>query len=151
MERRRPWPGPAAEAGAEVLERGRQAASADSPDKKLKAFYRARNLWLSDAAGGGEAPITTDGSEKDRIKYGTASWVYGEELAQTSAMWWSPDSTKLAYYRFDEMQVPDYHLQLDQTKVQSKDDIEAYPKAGSAESRRRSVRLRRGVEEVDED
>jgi len=113
------------------LERGRQAGSADSPDKKLKAFYRARNLWLSDADGGNEAQITTDGSEKDRIKYGTASWVYGEELSQTSAMWWSPDSTKIAYYRFDEMQVPDYHLQIDQTKLQSKDDIEAYPKAGA--------------------
>ena len=113
------------------LERGRQAGSADSPDRKLKAFYRERNLWMSDAAGGGETPITTDGSEKGRIKYGTASWVYGEELSQTSAMWWSPDSTKIAYYRFDEMQVPDYHLQLDQTKVQSKDDIEAYPKAGA--------------------
>ncbi len=113
------------------IERGRQAASADSPDKTLKAFYRARNLWLSDASGGSEAQITTDGSEKDRIKYGTASWVYGEELSQTSAMWWSPDSTKIAYYRFDEMQVPDYHLQLDQTKVQSKDDVEAYPKAGA--------------------
>ena len=113
------------------IERGRQAASADSPDRKLKAFYRDRNLWMSDAAGGGETPITTDGSEKDRIKYGTASWVYGEELSQTSAMWWSPDSTKIAYYRFDEMQVPDYHLQLDQTKLQSTDDIEAYPKAGA--------------------
>ena len=75
--------------------------------------------------------VTTDGSEKDRIKYGTASWVYGEELGQTTAMWWSPDSTKLAYYRFDEKQVHDYYLQLDQTKLYSRIDIEAYPKAGA--------------------
>ena len=46
--------------------------------------------------------LTTDGSEKDRVKYGTASWVYGEELAQRTAMWWSPDSRRIAYYRFDE-------------------------------------------------
>ena len=46
-------------------------------------------------------------------------------------MWWSPDSTKIAYYRFDEKQVPDYYLQLDQTQVQSKVDVEAYPKAGA--------------------
>jgi dipeptidyl-peptidase-4 len=52
--------------------------------------------------------LSTDGSEKDRIKYGTASWVYGEELGQTTAMWWSPDSRKLAFYRFDESGVPDY-------------------------------------------
>ena len=64
-------------------------------------------------------------------RYGTASWVYGEELGQRTAMWWSPDSRKLAYYRFDEKQVPDYHLQVDQTQIQSKDDVEAYPKAGA--------------------
>jgi dipeptidyl-peptidase-4 len=114
------------------IERGRQAIAADSPDGKLKAFYRDRNLWLSDARGANETPITTDGSEADRIKYGTASWVYGEELGQRSAMWWSPDSRRIAYYRFDEKQVLDYHLQLDQTKVQSRNDIEAYPKAGGA-------------------
>ena len=46
-------------------------------------------------------------------------------------MWWSPDSRRIAYYRFDEKQVPDYYLQVDQTQIQSKDDVEAYPKAGA--------------------
>ena len=111
-------------------ERGRQYSSAESPDKKLKAIYKDRNLWLSDANGGNDFAITTDGSEKARIKYATASWVYGEELNQTTAMWWSPDSKMIAFYRFDESQVPDYYLEVDQTKLQSKMDIEAYPKAG---------------------
>ena len=113
------------------IERGRQATTADSPDGTLKAFYRDRNLWVSDTDGKNEVAVTTDGSDTDRIKYGTASWVYGEELGQRSAMWWSPDSRKLAYYRFDEKQVQDYYLQLDQTKIQSRADIEAYPKAGT--------------------
>ena len=112
-------------------ERGRQFDSAPSPDGRQKAFYRDRNLWVSDASGGSEVAVTTDGSERDRIKYGTASWVYGEELGQRTAMWWSPDNRRLAYYRFDEKQVPDYHLQVDQTQIQSKDDVEAYPKAGA--------------------
>jgi len=119
-------------AGAPGVERGRQAESAESPDGKMKAFYRARNLWVSATDGSGEAAITTDGSDADRIKYGTASWVYGEELGQRSAMWWSPDGRKLAYYRFDEKAVPDYHLQLKQTELQSEDNVEAYPKAGVA-------------------
>ncbi len=113
-------------------ERGRQFDSAMSPDGKLKAFYRNRNLWLSDASGGNETAITTEGNEKTRIKYGSASWVYGEELDQNTAMWWSPNGKKLAFYRFDESPVPDFYLQLDQTKLQSKMDIEAYPKAGVA-------------------
>ncbi len=113
-------------------ERGRQFDSANSPDGKLKAFYRNNNLWLSAADGANEQAITTEGNAQKRIKYGSASWVYGEELNQNTAMWWSPDGTKLAFYRFDESPVPDYFLQLDQTKLQSKIDIEAYPKAGVA-------------------
>jgi dipeptidyl-peptidase-4 len=115
---------------AGMPERGRQFSEAVSPDKKLKAFYRDRNLWLSDADGKNEFAVTTEGNEKARTKYGSASWVYGEELNQNSAMWWSPDSKKIAYYRFDESKAPDYFLQLDQTKLYSKADIEAYPKAG---------------------
>ncbi len=111
-------------------ERGRQYSEAVSPDKKWKAVYRDRNLYLADADGKNEKAVTTAGNEKDRTKFGTASWVYGEELFQTTAMWWSPDSSKLAYYGFDESRVPDYFLQLDQVKLYSKPDIEAYPKAG---------------------
>ena len=113
-------------------ERGRQFSSALSPDGKLKAFYRDRNLWLSNADGSNEIAITKDGSEQKRVKYAVASWVYGEELRQTTAMWWSPDNKKIAFYRFDEGPVKDYYLQLDQTQLQDRMDIEAYPKAGTA-------------------
>src|SRR5262245_34735038 len=110
--------------------RGRQFDSTTSPDGKLKAFYRDRNLWLSEANGSNEIELTTDGNEQARIKNGTASWVYGEELNQNTAIWWSPNSTKVGYYRFDESKVPDYYLQMDQTRLQSSVDTEAYPKAG---------------------
>ena len=113
-------------------ERGRQVASALSPDSTRKAFYRDRNLYVSDTSGRNEFAITTDGSEEKRIKYGTASWVYGEELRQTTAMWWNPAGTQIAYYRFDESPVKDYYLGLSQTKVQDSLDTEAYPKAGAA-------------------
>ena len=111
--------------------RGRQFASAISPDGKLKAFYRDRNLWLSDADGTNEVAITTDGNEKAHIKNGTASWVYGEELAQTTAMWWSTNSQRIAFYRFDESKVPDFYLTLNETKIQDTLDTEAYPKTGA--------------------
>lgn len=111
--------------------RGRQATEAMSPDSSHKAIYRDRNLWVADADGSNERRITTDGSEADRIKYGTASWVYGEELNQNTAMWWSPDGKQIAYYRFDEKPVKDYFLQTDQTTVAGSVMIEAYPKAGT--------------------
>jgi dipeptidyl-peptidase-4 len=111
--------------------RGRQFDAAASPDGTLKAFYRDRNLFISDPNGLIEAAVTTDGSEARRIKNGKASWVYGEELFQGTAFWWSPDGKKLAYYRFDESRVADYYLALDQTKIQARLDAEPYPKAGS--------------------
>ena len=111
-------------------ERGRQSAVALSPDGRTLAHYHDRNVFVCDANGGTQSAITTDGSEKDRIKYGTASWVYGEELGQTTAMWWNPSSTKLAYFRFDESKVPDFYITQDETKLQTKLDVEAYPKSG---------------------
>ncbi|MDH5235105.1 MAG: S9 family peptidase [Gemmatimonadota bacterium] len=111
--------------------RGRQAAEAWTADSSMKAIYRDRNLYIANRDGSGERQLTTDGSEAGRIKYGTASWVYGEELGQTTAMWWSPDGSKLAYYRFDERPVKDYFLQTEQTSVQGSVETEAYPKAGT--------------------
>lgn len=118
--------------GGPRVERGRQADVAFTADSTRRAVHRDRNLYVSRVDGSDERAVTTDGSAERRIKYGTASWVYGEELAQTTAMWWSPDGSKLAYYRFDESPVQDYYLQLDQTRIQSTMDIEAYPKAGTA-------------------
>jgi len=119
-------------AATETPERGRQLTSATSPDGRLRARYRDRNVWLSAASGSDDRAVTTDGSAATHVKYGTASWVYGEELEQRSAMWWSPDSRKLAFYRFDESRVPDYYLTLDQTKRQSIVDVEAFPTAGAS-------------------
>jgi dipeptidyl-peptidase 4 len=111
--------------------RGRQAYCIPSPDGRLKAFYRARNLWVANMDGSAERQVTQDGNEQTRIKYATGSWVYGEELAQTTAIWWSPDSSKVAFYRFDESQVKDFYVQMQQTSVQDAVDVEAYPKAGA--------------------
>ena len=113
------------------VERGRQASAALSPDGKVKAIYKDNNLFLAKPDDTASQPITTDGSREKRIKNGTGSWVYGEELDQVTAFWWSPDSTKLAYFRFDESQVKDYFLVTRSLPVQSELDVEPYPKAGS--------------------
>jgi dipeptidyl-peptidase 4 len=117
---------------ASAIARGRQSFCEQSPDGARKAFVRDRNMWVANADGSGEVRLTSDGSQAGRIKYGLASWVYGEELAQTTAIWWSPDSRKLGFYRFDEREVKDYYVAMNQTGLQTVVDAEAYPKAGSS-------------------
>lgn len=112
--------------------RGRQYDAAISPNLKYRAFYRERNLWLRELSSTNETAITTEGNEPDRIKLGTATWTYGEELDQTTAIWWSSNNQKVAFYRFDESRVPDYYLTLGHTSIQNRLDVEPYPKAGGA-------------------
>ena len=111
--------------------RGRQFEFALAPAGNHRAIYRDRNIWIGDSSGAGARQITKDGDTRARIKYGTASWVYGEELGQTTAMWWSPDGKKLAYYRFDESKIPDFYLTPGLTHIQDTLDVEAYPKPGT--------------------
>lgn len=112
--------------------RGRQFVSADSPDGKWTAKYENSNIYLIDAKdASSKLPVTTDGSKESRIKYGTGSWVYGEELNQREAMWWSPDSSKLLFYRFDESGVKDYFVTTNEGAIQNTLYTEAYPKAGA--------------------
>lgn len=110
--------------------RGRQYDSAESPDGKFKAFTKDRNMYLSHPDGSGIVAITTDGNEENQTKYGIATWVYGEELGQNTAMWWSPDSKKVAFYRFEEKDVKKYYVLLDQLNLYDSLEIEAYPKVG---------------------
>ncbi len=108
--------------------RGRQAERAESPDGAWSAVCRDWNVVLEATGGGRTIPVTTEGDRKHR--YGTASWVYGEELDQQSAMWWSPDSRLLAYYEFDESLVKDFYLTTGLTTWRTELAIEGYPKAG---------------------
>lgn len=116
--------------------RGRQKNTQKSPDGKWSAICKEFNVIIEqneDENDNDEAPlkiqVTTDGTRK--IRYGVASWVYGEELSQRDAMWWSPNSKFLAFYKFDETQVKDFYLTIDQTEVYTKLDTEGYPKAGN--------------------
>lgn len=112
-------------------QRGRQFTFADAPDGKSKATYRDGNVYIADLKGENEIAVTTTGSEEKRLKFGSATWVYGEELDQTTAMWWSPDSKKLAFYSFDLRKVKDYYLQYKQIELYDSVEIEPYTKVGA--------------------
>ena len=79
-----------------------------SPDQTKLAFTRDNDLYVVDIETEVETRLTFDGS--DVILNGYASWVYYEEIlgrpSRYKAFWWSPDSKKIGFYRFDNSQVP---------------------------------------------
>ena len=79
-----------------------------SPDSTKLAFTRNNDLYVVDIASGKEQRLTFDGTEL--ILNGYASWVYFEEIlgrpSRYKAFWWSPDSKKIGFYKFDNTQVP---------------------------------------------
>lgn len=102
-----------------------------SPDEKYVAFTRNNDLYAVEVATKKEVRYTNDGT--DVIYNGWASWVYYEEIlgraSRYRAFWWSPDSKKIAFMRFDDTNVPMFpiysevgqHGFLERTR---------YPKAG---------------------
>ena len=79
-----------------------------SPDSTKLAFTRDNDLYVVEISTGEETRLTFDGT--DLILNGYASWVYYEEIlgraSRYKAFWWSPDSRKIGFYRFDNTEVP---------------------------------------------
>ncbi|MEM6643909.1 MAG: S9 family peptidase [Bacteroidota bacterium] len=109
---------------------GRQSYATISPDNQKVAFTRDNNLFFVSIETGEETAVTTDG-EFNAIINGSSDWVYEEELYLTQAFAWSPDSKKIAFYRFDETLVPEYNMQVwNEGALYPEDYRYKYPKAG---------------------
>src|SRR5713226_7819872 len=98
-----------------------------SPDGKYVSFVRNHNLWLVSVADGKERAFTEGGTEE--VRKGELDWVYPEELEITTAYWWAPDSSAIAYLQMDESKVAQYPL-VDFSSPAGEDEEERYPPAG---------------------
>jgi dipeptidyl-peptidase 4 len=100
-----------------------------SPDGKWVSFVRGANLWVVSTAGGEPKRLTTGGSEE--LRKGQLDWVYPEELDASTAHWWSPDSSKIAYYEMDERPVTRYPI-MDMSSPLGTMEYTRFPQAGEA-------------------
>ena len=112
--------------------KGKQQLATFSPDSRKVAFVRNNNLFVADLATGQETAITTDG-EWNKIINGAVDWVYEEEFSFDQGFYWSPDGSKIAFYRFDESAVPEYHLTIYDSLYPTLYSYK-YPKAGETNS-----------------
>jgi dipeptidyl-peptidase-4 len=94
-----------------LSEKGKQQLATFSPDGSKVAFMRDNDLFISNLITGEEKQITFDG-RPDEIVNGAPDWVYEEEFNLIKAFAWSPDGARLAFMRFDEMNIPIFNMTL---------------------------------------
>lgn len=113
---------------------GKQRLAAFSPDGNSVSFVRNNNIFIANLITGIESKVTNDGKWNEIINGGT-DWVYEEEFALTKGLYWSPDSKKLAYYRFDESNVKEFSMAMYNTGLYPSNYSYKYPKAGEENSK----------------
>ncbi|MDR2125349.1 MAG: S9 family peptidase [Prevotellaceae bacterium] len=116
-----------------LSQHGQQQVAKFSPDGNKIAFVRNNNIFIKFLHNGTERQITFDGKHNEIIN-GHADWVYEEEYEFTRAFEWSPDSKKIAFYRFDESRVKEYNMNTFNNELYPKNQSFKYPKAGEENS-----------------
>ncbi|MFM2375987.1 MAG: hypothetical protein RLZZ165_1084, partial [Bacteroidota bacterium] len=101
-----------------------------SPDGRAVAYMAENNLFTYNFDDDKLSTLSTDGSWGKVINGGT-DWVYEEEFAFDKAFAWSPDSRRIAFYRFDESKVREFNMVI-YDDLYPTDYKFKYPKAGEA-------------------
>lgn len=100
-----------------------------SPDGKKVAFSFENNLYIKDLISGEISQITSDGKIGEIIN-GIADWSYEEEFSCVRYFDWNPESTHLAFVRFDETKVPEFSMDIYGQGLYPTQSVFKYPKAG---------------------
>jgi len=111
---------------------GKQQLATFSPNGQQVAFVRDNNLFVVDLLSMSETQITQDG-ETNSIINGATDWVYEEEFGFVKGFEWSPDSRKIAFFRFDESGVKEFSMTMYKDLYPDEYRFK-YPKAGEANS-----------------
>ncbi|MDQ2843887.1 MAG: S9 family peptidase, partial [Acidobacteriota bacterium] len=103
-----------------------------SPDGKSVVYRWKSNLYVLDLATKNIRQLTADGTPT--LLNGQLDWVYPEELDLGTAVWWSPDSKRIAYMQFDVSREFIYP-QSDLIGERALSEPERYPQAGTPNAR----------------
>ena len=112
---------------------GKQRLADFSPSGNLVAFVRDNNLFYVNTEINKEIQITQDG-ELNKIINGATDWVYEEEFGFHKGFEWNENGTKIGYWKFDESQVKEFHLDYYGT-LYPREYRFKYPKAGEDNSK----------------
>jgi len=105
-----------------------------SPDNRHLVYQFENNLYLKNLNDATERALTTDG-EINSIIHGAGDWVYEEEFTLVKAFDFSADGRWLAWLRFDERHVPEFHMPMFKGNLYPENVRFKYPKVGQPNSR----------------
>ncbi len=103
-----------------------------SPDGTKVSYIVDNNIYYKDLNTGETVAVTNTG-KKNELLHGMSDWVYEEEFALTHAYKWSPDSQQIAYFSFDEREVPLFNIDFYGSLYPQLYTFK-YPKAGEKNS-----------------
>ncbi|HTQ57423.1 MAG TPA: S9 family peptidase [Bryobacteraceae bacterium] len=99
-----------------------------SPDGRYVSFRRDHDLYSLEVLSKKVRQLTTDGSAT--LWNGELDWVYPEELNLSTAHWWAPDSSAIAYLQFDISREPVFP-QVDLLSWRAFEEPERFPQPGT--------------------
>lgn len=117
-----------------VFERGKHRLASLNPQGNKVAFVFENNLYYKDLTTGQIRQITSDGLENAIIN-GATDWVYEEEFSFDRGFYWSPDGEYIAFYRFDEREVPEFTMTNYYNNLYPENVTFKYPKVGASNSK----------------
>ncbi|TEB18482.1 dipeptidyl-peptidase [Coprinellus micaceus] len=116
----------------------RTAFATWSPTGQAIAFVTDNDLYILPSAAPTTQLIRVTTSGNASLFHGVPDWVYEEEVFSNDyALWWSPDSRKVAFLALDETQVPEFSFPIynptedsDAVIPYTSDVVMKYPKPG---------------------
>src|SRR5437016_2362282 len=103
-----------------------------SPAGDRVAYVRRGNVYVERLSDGAITALTSD-ADSLHVN-GMTDWVYEEEFDLRDAFRWSPDGSKIAYWRFDMTGLGTYFLVNDTDSLYPKITPIQYPKVGTTNS-----------------
>ncbi len=116
-----------------LSDKGVQQLADFSPDGQKVAYVQNNNIFYYDLDTKQTIQVTGDG-KKNEIINGATDWVYEEEFAITKGFYWSPNSRSIAFYQFNEKDVPEFTMPYYYGKTYPFQYTFKYPKAGEKNS-----------------
>lgn len=99
-----------------------------SPDGKKVAYVSKHNIYIEDLSNNQLNKITNDGT--DRMINGTFDWAYEEEFGTQDGFRWSPDGSKIAYWKLDARSTKNFLMINNTDSLYSFTVPVEYPKVG---------------------